>query len=74
MKRRTLIISICVWLLLPGHVLAEEESPYQAEVLSKTSSSWNGSTLPDYPEGRPEVTILRITIPPERNCPFTSIR
>ncbi len=34
-----------------------------AEQLAKTSKSWDGETLPKYPEGQPEVTILRIKIP-----------
>jgi quercetin dioxygenase-like cupin family protein len=31
--------------------------------LVKTTQSWNGALLPAYPEGRPEITILRISIP-----------
>lgn len=34
------------------------------EVLAKTSKSWDGSELPAYSEGKPEITILRIEIPP----------
>lgn len=33
--------------------------------LVKTSRSWDGKSLPAYPQGQPEVTILRITIPPD---------
>jgi len=39
------------------------------EVLAKTSSSWDSSALPDYPKGKPEVTILRITIAPKTQLP-----
>lgn len=38
--------------------------------LSKTSNSWNGKPLPDYPEGRPEVTVLQITIPAGTKIPM----
>jgi quercetin dioxygenase-like cupin family protein len=31
--------------------------------LVKTSRSWDGALLPSYPEGQPEVTILRIVVP-----------
>ena len=31
--------------------------------LVKTSNSWNGDALPKYLEGKPEITILKITIP-----------
>ena len=33
--------------------------------LVKTTQSWNGELLPAYPKGQPEITILRISIPPE---------
>jgi quercetin dioxygenase-like cupin family protein len=33
------------------------------EQLAKSSSSWDGKSLPVYPQGQPEVTILRIKIP-----------
>jgi quercetin dioxygenase-like cupin family protein len=33
--------------------------------LVKTTRSWDGKSLPAYPQGQPEVTILRITIPPD---------
>lgn len=29
-----------------------------------TSVSWDGTPLPPYPPGRPQVTILRATVPP----------
>lgn len=31
--------------------------------LAKSTKSWNGNTLPKYPQGQPEITILRIKIP-----------
>jgi len=67
---KKLVYGMCLALLLSSHAIAEEVSPYQAEVLSKTSTSWNGKALPDYPEGTPEVTILRVTIPPGAELPL----
>jgi len=32
--------------------------------LAKSCVSWDGALLPAYPQGHPEVTILRIVIPP----------
>ena len=32
-------------------------------VLSKDTRSWDGNLLPVYPEGQPQVTILRMSIP-----------
>lgn len=31
--------------------------------LVKTTQSWDGTHLPDYPKGQPEITILKISIP-----------
>jgi quercetin dioxygenase-like cupin family protein len=31
--------------------------------LAKTSQSWNGASVPAYPQGQPQITILRISIP-----------
>ena len=32
--------------------------------LIETDKSWNGSDLPHYPDGKPKITVLKITIPP----------
>jgi quercetin dioxygenase-like cupin family protein len=31
--------------------------------LAQATASWDGNTLPSYPQGQPEITILRIAIP-----------
>lgn len=43
-----------------NHLLGD---PPIVEELVKTTQSWNGAMLPAYPEGQPEITLLRITIP-----------
>jgi quercetin dioxygenase-like cupin family protein len=44
---------------------AAVQSIQQTEVhqLAKSGVSWDGALLPVYPEGHPEITILRIVIP-----------
>jgi quercetin dioxygenase-like cupin family protein len=42
----------------------------EAIELVKSSTSWNGQPLPPYKTGTPEVTILRITIPPKTTLPL----
>ena len=32
--------------------------------LLRTSQSWNGMELPDYPQGRPELVAVKYVIPP----------
>ncbi len=41
-----------------------------AEEIEKTTTTWNGDTLPAYPEGQPEITLLKITIPPQTRLPL----
>ena len=39
-------------------------SPIQTETLIQSTSSWDGTPYVSYPAGRPEITILKITIAP----------
>jgi len=68
MKR--LICGICFALLLSTNVLAKDLNAIQTEVLAKAGISWDGSKLPDYPTSAPEITILRIKIPPGAQLPL----
>jgi hypothetical protein len=38
--------------------LADSEHGIHTEVLTKTSLSWDGSELPDYPTGKPQITLF----------------
>ncbi|MEQ9824094.1 MAG: cupin domain-containing protein [Puniceicoccaceae bacterium] len=63
-----LFVNLC---LLTGFLHAHTSSTSaEVEVLQKASLSWDGSPLPAYPKGTPEVTILRITIPPHSALPM----
>ncbi len=41
----------------------QAESSVAVDVVLKTTQSWDGTELPAYPKGQPEVTILKIVIP-----------
>ena len=58
----TLSLSSDVWALDTGTI--------NVDVLAKTSSSWDGQALPNYQQGKPEITILRIKIPPKAHFPL----
>ncbi len=60
---KTLFCGICLTLLLSSNVWAQDVNTVKVDVLAKTSSSWDGRNLPDYAKSKPEITILRITIP-----------
>lgn len=44
--------------------LAVEAAEVRVQSLAKSVMSWNGTPLPAYPIGQPEITILKFHIPP----------
>lgn len=44
--------------------LARSITKVTSETLMKTSFSWDGSPYVSYPQGRPEISVLKITVPP----------
>jgi len=61
---------ICLILLLTSNVWAQDVNTVKVDVLAKTSKSWDGRDLPNYAKGKPEITILRINIPPKVQLPL----
>lgn len=57
-------------LLLASPAPAFEPSGVQVAPLAKSATSWNGTALPAYPAGQPEVTVLRIRIAPGARLPM----
>lgn len=51
------------------HANAEETSKTESVELLKTSQSWDGVDLPDYLTGKPEVRVLKVTLPPHAKLP-----
>lgn len=65
MMVRQLLLYLVIIMMVSTNGFAHDESEVlKVETLAKTTKSWNGTTLPSYPKGQPEVTILNITIPP----------
>ncbi|MBN1473412.1 MAG: cupin domain-containing protein [Syntrophaceae bacterium] len=62
MKKYSLTLLVCLSLFLIN-ACATNLKNVDVETLAKSTVSWDGNTLPDYPRGRPEITILRIKIP-----------
>lgn len=44
----------------------------RAETVLQSDSAWNGKPYTAYPNGRPQLTVLRITIPPHSALPWHS--
>ena len=67
---KKLFVGFCLAVLVTNTVWAKDTNTTRVEVLLKTTTSWDGDALPAYPEGQPEVTILRITIPAHTQLPM----
>ncbi|MCF7869726.1 MAG: cupin domain-containing protein [Candidatus Omnitrophica bacterium] len=57
-------------LFLTLNVCAVDNAAIESRQLIKSSCSWNGQELPAYPEGEPQITILRIKIPAGAKLPM----
>ena len=59
--------------LFSAYVFKKEvlESPEPTSVtLIESGLSWNGDSLPNYPVGKPKISIMKITIPPNSELPL----
>lgn len=71
-------LSFTFALMLSQHVFADDNRKHyytdipgiEANVLIKTTSSWNGVKLPSYGEGQPEITIIRYRFAPGASIPM----
>ena len=62
--KRTLIILSLLAILLSCMNLDSETEELKVETLLQTTQSWDGNELPSYPDGKPEISILKVSIPP----------
>ncbi|MCG6860415.1 MAG: cupin domain-containing protein [Chromatiaceae bacterium] len=67
---RRIILGMFLILLLANHVWARDLNATKVDVLVKSTTSWDGEELPGYATGKPEVTILRILVPPKTRLPL----
>ena len=71
-------LTITFVLLLSQHAHADDNRKHyytdilgiEANVLIKTTTSWNGAKLPAYGEGQPEITIIRYRFAPGASIPM----
>ena len=59
------LLYFCFLVLLFSSCAVSKVTEIQVVKLAETSKSWNGDDLPNYPTGKPKITILKITIPPK---------
>jgi quercetin dioxygenase-like cupin family protein len=58
------------WLIATGLALADDAHRVDADVLVQSTGSWNGKPFEAYPQGQPELTVVRMTIPPNTTLPW----
>lgn len=59
------LVYYCFFILVFTSCGASKVSEIQVVKLAETSKSWNGNDLPNYPVGKPKITVLKIAIPPK---------
>ena len=67
------VILMFGFILFPEATAAEnDQSSVRSENLLRSSSSWDGQPYKSYPAGRPELSILKITLPPHTKLEWHS--
>ncbi len=56
--------ALLAYLWLSGCANTGAKTTIEAETLLKTTASWDGTPYTTYPRGQPELTIVKIKIPP----------
>lgn len=59
------LLYFCFFVLIFSSCAVSKITEIQVVKLAETTKSWNGDDLPDYPKGKPKITVLKITIPPK---------
>ena len=73
---KKILFPACLVFLLCDNAIAadmhdeQHSGAYKTETLAKSSNAWDGSPLPEYPRGTPEVAVLKITIAPGQQLPM----
>jgi quercetin dioxygenase-like cupin family protein len=69
MARYPVPAAILLLLLIATVPVAQAET-VQTRVLVKSTAAWNGRAYEKYGEGRPELTVVRVTIPAHTRLPW----
>lgn len=64
------LITLPLFALLTG--CSTPPAQVESQVLLRTSNAWDGSQYPNYPDGPPELTLVKIRIPPETTLDWHS--
>jgi quercetin dioxygenase-like cupin family protein len=70
MKKYLFPVVCCTFLIINACCCKLPQSKIKVKELIKTDKSWNSTVLPDYPKKKPQITVLKITIPPKAELPM----
>jgi quercetin dioxygenase-like cupin family protein len=62
--KRTFVYLLALFLVEFAPAQEKSSSTVQSETVLQTTNSWNGSAYKIYPPGQPQLTVLKVTIPP----------
>jgi quercetin dioxygenase-like cupin family protein len=68
--QRSLISILAIFCLTANVQARDPHETARVETLARSTNSWDGARLPAYPAGQPEITVLRIQIPPGTALPL----
>ncbi|MEW6648023.1 MAG: cupin domain-containing protein [Pseudomonadota bacterium] len=66
---KPLLAAACCLVLLSTAAHARD-NPVKTEVLAQASRSWDYNRLPAYPDGAPEISVLRVEVAPGAQLPL----
>jgi quercetin dioxygenase-like cupin family protein len=74
MKRNKTLATLFLAIVFMAKIstLHAQAEPIQVETLQQATTSWDGTPYKAYPEGQPQLTILKITIAPHSTMPWHS--
>ncbi|BFO10909.1 hypothetical protein GGER_34190 [Serratia rubidaea] len=61
-------------LTFSAHAHGDKRSGVETETLLESEHAWDGTQYSAYPQGTPQLSVLKITIPPTAVWPGTSTR
>ncbi|MGY4494528.1 cupin domain-containing protein [Pseudomonas sp. TE3610] len=70
MNYKTMLAIFCIATLEYGVSQAAGQPTAQAQVVLKSSTSWDGREYGQYPSGQAQLTTLRIVLPPHCKLPW----
>ena len=66
----TVVALLAAPLLAAANVHAQTVETGKREILLQANSSWNGKPYTQYPTGRPQLTMLKVTMKPNTALPW----